>query len=79
MSEVTLLKIASTHCTSTDLFVRYGNETNLVYSEFLEQLMSEYRKSNLYQYQTMKGKIDDEFHFQSLRQFILNLQTLSHR
>ena len=76
MSDVTMLKIASIQCTSTNLFNRYGQDTNIVYSEFLEQLMEAHRKSNLYHYQSLAGKADDEFHFQSLRQFLLNLSML---
>lgn len=39
MSEISLLNIVSIQCTSTNLFNRYGKETNVIYSEFLEQLM----------------------------------------
>lgn len=73
MSEVTLLKIASIQCTSTNLFNRYGKETNEVYAEFLEQLMQSYRRSRQYEFQNMAQKVEDELHFESLRQFILNL------
>lgn len=73
MSEVTLLEIASIQCTSTNLFNRYGKETNCVYSEFLEQLMQSYRRSRQYEFQTLAQKVEDEMLFESLRQFILNL------
>jgi hypothetical protein len=76
MSDVTLLKIASISCTSTNLFNRYGKETNSVYAEFLEQLMKSYRKSKRYECQNMADKVEDELHFESLHQFILNLAIL---
>lgn len=73
MAEVTLLKIASIQCTSTNLFNRHGKETNSIYADFLEQLMQSYRRSRQYEYQNMADKVEDEMHFESLRQFILNL------
>lgn len=79
MSDVTLLKIAFAQCTSTNLFNRYGAETNRVYSEFLEMLMKFYRATRQYDFQTMARKIDDEIHYACLRQFILNLAPVAEK
>lgn len=66
-------KIGSVQCTSTNVFYLHDEETNSVFTEFLEKLMKSYRKSKQCQCQHMADMLEDEMHFEALRQFILNL------
>ena len=79
MSDVTPIKNVFAHCRSTNLFNRYGAETNRVYGEFLEMLMKFYRATRQYDFQTMAQKVDDEMHYACLRQFILNLAPVAEK
>jgi len=73
MSNTSLQKIASAQCSSSNIFHLYGEDTNYAFTDFLEKLMKSYRKSKQYECQHLGKKLEDEVHFETLHQFILNL------
>jgi hypothetical protein len=60
--------------TMADFFATYGEKTNSTFVYFLDDLYKQYRKTREYQYLSFGEKVEVEFKYKSLRQFILHLQ-----
>jgi hypothetical protein len=60
--------------TMADFFATYGEKTNSTFVHFLDGLYRQYQKTTEYQYLSFGEKVDVEFKYKSLRQFILHLR-----
>lgn len=60
--------------TMLDFYAPYGEKTNSTFVYFLDDLYKTYQKSQEYQYLSFGEKVDVEFKYKCLRQFILHLR-----